>query len=60
MNLTETKDFIVHTKSLKEVRDFCREIFDKINLPQEQKDELVLAASAIAKTNSSLSSLLIF
>ena len=32
MNLSEAKDFVVSTASLKEVRDFCREIFDKINL----------------------------
>ena len=47
MNLSEAKDFVVSTSSLKEVREFSREIFDKINLPQEQKDELVLALSLI-------------
>ena len=30
MNLSEAKDFVVSTASLKEVRDFCREIFDKM------------------------------
>ena len=49
MNLSEAKDFVVSTASLKEVRDFCREIFDKINLPQEQKDELVLAIAEAAQ-----------
>ena len=29
MNISESKDFPVHTKSLKEVRDFAREIFDQ-------------------------------
>jgi serine/threonine-protein kinase RsbW len=43
MNISESKDFIVSTASLKEVRVFSREVFEKINMPQEQKDELVLA-----------------
>ena len=49
MNLSESKDFVVSTASLKDVRVFCREIFDKINLPQEQKDELVLAIAEAAQ-----------
>ena len=49
MNLSESKDFLVSTASLKEVRVFCREIFEKINLPQEQKDELVLAIAEAAQ-----------
>ena len=49
MNLSESKDFVVSTASLKEVRVFCREIFEKINLPQEQKDELVLAIAEAAQ-----------
>ena len=49
MNLSEAKDFVVSTASLKEVIDFCREIFYKINLPQEQKDELVLAIAEAAQ-----------
>ena len=43
MDISESKDFIVSTASLKEVRVFSREVFEKINMPQEQKDELVLA-----------------
>ena len=43
MNISESKDFIVSTASLKKVRVFSREVFEKINIPQEQKDELVLA-----------------
>ena len=43
MNISESKDFIVSTASLKKVRVFSREVFEKINMPQEQKDELVLA-----------------
>ena len=49
MNLTETKDFPVNTSSLKEVRSFSRDVFEKINLPQEQKDELVLAIAEAAQ-----------
>ena len=49
MNLSESKDFQVSTASLKEVRTFSREVFEKINLPQEQKDELVLAIAEAAQ-----------
>ncbi len=49
MNITETRDFPVHTKSLKEVRDFAREIFDKSPMLQVQKDELVLAIAEAAQ-----------
>jgi len=49
MNFSESKDFVVSTASLKDVRTFCREIFEKINLPQEQKDELVLAIAEAAQ-----------
>mgnify|MGYP000984588255 FL=1 len=49
MNLPESKDFLVSTASLKEVRTFSRDVFEKINLPQEQKDELVLAIAEAAQ-----------
>ena len=49
MNLSESKDFPVSTASLKEVRTFSRDVFEKINLPQEQKDELVLAIAEAAQ-----------
>ena len=49
MKLSESKDFVVSTASLKEVRVVCREIFEKINLPQEQKEELVLAIAEAAQ-----------
>ena len=49
MNLAESKDFPVNTASLKEVRTFSRDVFEKINLPQEQKDELVLAIAEAAQ-----------
>ena len=40
MNLTETKDFIVHTKSLKEVRVFSREVFDKLRQNGHKKQKM--------------------
>ena len=49
MNLSESKDFVVDSSNLKEVRTFSRNVFEKINLPQEQKDELVLAIAETAQ-----------
>jgi len=49
MNLSEAKDFLVSSTSLKEVRTFSRETFEKINLNQELKDELVLAIAEAAQ-----------
>ena len=47
--ISETKDFPVSASSLKEVRAFSRDVFEKINLPQEQKDELVLVIAEAAQ-----------
>ena len=49
MNIEESKEFLVSTASLKDVRTFSREVFEKINLPQDQKDELVLAIAEAAQ-----------
>ena len=49
MNLSESKDFVVDSSNLKEVRTFSRNVFEKINLPQEQKNELVLAIAEAAQ-----------
>ena len=49
MNLSESKDFLVSSASLKEVRTFSRETFEKINLNQDLKDELVLAIAEAAQ-----------
>ena len=49
MDISESKDFLVSTASLKEVRIFSREVFEKINIPQDQKDELVLAIAEAAQ-----------
>ena len=49
MDISESKDFLVSTASLKEVRIFSREVFEKINIPQDQKDDLVLAIAEAAQ-----------
>ena len=49
MDISESKDFLVSTASLKEVRVFSRDVFEKINIPQDQKDELVLAIAEAAQ-----------
>ncbi len=49
MDLSESKDFLVHTQSLKAVRDFSREVFEKLNLNSDLKDELVLAIAEAAQ-----------
>ena len=49
MDLSESKDFLVHTASLKEVRVFSREVFDKLKINSELKDELVLAIAEAAQ-----------
>ena len=49
MNLSESKDFLVISSSLREIRIFSREVFNKIEIPQDQKDELVLAIAEAAQ-----------
>ena len=49
MNLSVSKDFVINSSNLKEVRIFAREVFSKLTLAQEQKDELVLAISEAAQ-----------
>ena len=48
-SIVENKDFLVHSSSLKDVRSFSREVFEKINLSQDLKDELVLAIAEAAQ-----------
>ena len=48
-NLNETKDFLVDSSNLKHVRSFCREVFDKLEINQELKDELILAIAEAAQ-----------
>ncbi len=49
MDISESKDFLVHTASLKEVRTFSRNVIDKLNLNNDLKDELVLAIAEAAQ-----------
>ena len=49
MDISVSKDFVVNSKSLKDVRDFAREVFDKSPIFSEQKDELVLAIAEAAQ-----------
>ena len=46
---TEKKAFLVDTSSLREVRTFCRDVFEKLQIQQELKDELVLAIAEAAQ-----------
>ena len=48
-SIKENKDFLVHSSSLKDVRSFSRKVFEKINLSQDLKDELVLAIAEAAQ-----------
>ena len=49
MDISESKDFLVHSGSLKEVRTFSREVFEKLKLDNDLKDELVLAIAEAAQ-----------
>ena len=42
-NHSEKKAFLVKSSSLKEVRTFCRDVFENLKIEQSLKDELVLA-----------------
>ena len=48
-NHSEKKAFLVKSSSLKEVRTFCREVFEKLKIDQSLKDELVLAIAEAAQ-----------
>ena len=48
-NHTEKKAFLVNSSSLKDVRSFCREVFEKLHIDQNLKDELVLAIAEAAQ-----------
>ncbi len=49
MDISESKDFLVHSESLKEVRTFSRDVFEKLKLNSDLKDELVLAIAEAAQ-----------
>ena len=46
---TEKKAFLVDKSSLREVRTFCRDVFEKLQIQQDLKDELVLAIAEAAQ-----------
>ena len=43
------KAFLVNSSSLKDVRSFCREVFEKLQIQEDLKDELVLAIAEAAQ-----------
>ena len=45
----EKKAFLVNSSSLKDVRNFCRKVFEKLQIQQDLKDELVLAIAEAAQ-----------
>ena len=45
----EKKAFLVNSSSLKDVRIFCREVFEKLHIQEDLKDELVLAIAEAAQ-----------
>ena len=47
--ISETREFVVNSASLKEVRSFSRQVFEKIKINQDLKDELVLAIAEAAQ-----------
>ncbi len=47
--ISENKDFLVHSSSLKDVRSFSRDVFAKLNISEDLKDELVLAIAEAAQ-----------
>ena len=48
-SIIEQRDFVVSSSSLKEVRSFSRDVFQKVDIDQELKDELVLAIAEAAQ-----------
>ena len=45
----EKKAFLVNSSSLKDVRSFCRAVFEKLKIQEDLKDELVLAIAEAAQ-----------
>ena len=48
-NFSEKKDFLVRASSLKDVRSFSREVFEKFNINEDLREELVLAIAEAAQ-----------
>ena len=49
INLNEKRDFEVNSSNLKHIRSFCREVFEKLHIQEDLKDELVLAIAEAAQ-----------
>ena len=49
VNISEKKDFLVNSSSLRDVRSFSRDVFEKLKIEKELKDELVLAIAEAAQ-----------
>ena len=49
MDISEIKDFPVNSKSLREVREFSREVISRSLILEESKEELVLAIGEAAQ-----------
>ena len=49
VNISEKKDFLVNSSSLKDVRSFSRDVFEKLKIEKDLKDELVLAIAEAAQ-----------
>ena len=47
--ISEQRDFAVNSGSLKDVRSFSRQVFERVNIDQDLKDELVLAIAEAAQ-----------
>jgi len=48
-HLSEKKDFLVNSSSLKDVRSFSREVFEKFKIDEDLREELVLAIAEAAQ-----------
>ena len=48
-SFSEKKDFLVRASSLKDVRSFSREVFEKFNIQEDLREELVLAIAEAAQ-----------
>jgi len=48
-NFSEKKDFLVRASSLKDVRTFSREVFEKFKINEDLREELVLAIAEAAQ-----------
>ena len=49
MDIVQEKRFLVRSSSLKDIRSFAREVFDKLSLSNEIKEEIVLAIAEAAQ-----------